>query len=82
MPVWAAALAAVSERLAHTLRQAMTGMYIPVTPLTPDRQSRSQAVVRARKTANKTVAASSTTRQRASRKWGPAPGAVPTTADG
>jgi CRISPR-associated endonuclease Cas1 len=77
MPTWAKALAPVAERVAHTLGQAMAGKYVPVTPLTTDRQRQAQAVVKARKTANRTVAASTTIRQRASKKSGPASWSCP-----
>jgi hypothetical protein len=70
MPTWAEALAPIAERTAHTLGQAMASKYVPVTPLTTDRHRRAQAVVKARKKANKTVAASTTTRQRASKTSG------------
>jgi CRISPR-associated endonuclease Cas1 len=77
MPMWAAALAPVAERTAHTLGQVMAGKYVPVTPLTTDRHRHAQAVVKARKTANGTVAASTTIRQRASKKSGPASWSCP-----
>jgi hypothetical protein len=68
MPTWAEALAPVAERVAHTLGRAMAGKYVPVTPLTTDRHRRAQAVVKARKATSKAVAASTATRQRASKK--------------
>ena len=64
LPLWSKAVAPVAERLAHTFGQAMAGKYEPVTPLTTRRARSAQAVVKARKQANKVVAESETQRQR------------------
>jgi CRISPR-associated endonuclease Cas1 len=58
LPTWAQALAPVAERVVHTLGQAMSGKYEPVTPLTTKRHRAAQATVKARKQANRTVALS------------------------
>jgi CRISPR-associated endonuclease Cas1 len=64
LPQWSKAVAPVAERLAHTFGQAMDGKYVPVTPLTTKRHRSAQAVVKARKQANKAVAESETQLQR------------------
>jgi CRISPR-associated endonuclease Cas1 len=64
LPMWSQAVAPIAERLAHTFGQAMAGKYEPVTPLTTKRARSAQAVVKARKQANKVVAESGAQRQR------------------
>src|SRR5271169_267937 len=66
VPRWSQVLAPIAERLAHTLGQAMAGNYLPVTPLTGTSHRQAQAVVKARKSATRSAAKSSTSRQRAS----------------
>jgi len=64
LPMWSKAVAPIAERLAHSIGQAMAGKYVPVTPLTTKRHRSAQAVVKARKQANKVVAESEVRRQR------------------
>ena len=68
VPRWSQALAPIAERVAHALGQAMAGKYVPVTPLTRTGQREAQAVVKARKSATRGAAQSTTARQRASGK--------------
>jgi CRISPR-associated endonuclease Cas1 len=64
LPQWAKAVAPIAEEVAHVLGQAMAGKYVPVTPLTTRKLRDAQAVVKARKQANRAVATSQTARQR------------------
>ena len=66
LPRLSKALAPVAEKVVHALGQAMAGKYTATTPLTTARQRHAQAVIRARKGANKTVAASTAAHQRVS----------------
>ena len=68
VPRCSQALAPIAERVAHALGQAMAGKYVPVTPLTRTGQREAQAVVKARKSATRGAAQSTTARQRASGK--------------
>ena len=66
IPRWSQALAPIAEPVAHTLGQAMAGKYVPVTPLTGSSHREAQAVVKARKSATRAAAKSTTARQQAS----------------
>jgi hypothetical protein len=68
LPEWSRALAPIAERVAHVLGQAMAGKYVPATPLTGTSQRKAQAIVKARKSAARGAAKSTTTRQQASRR--------------
>jgi hypothetical protein len=77
MPMWAKAVAPVAEHVSHTLGQAMAGKYRAHTPLTTRRHRSAQAVVKARKAAVRAAAASTTARQRPSRRSGSSPWTCP-----
>ncbi len=49
IPRWAALVAPVAEKVAHTLGEAITGKYVAVTPLTRRRHREAVAHVKARK---------------------------------
>jgi CRISPR-associated endonuclease Cas1 len=66
VPRWSQALGLIAETMVHTLGQAMAGKYIAVTPLTGTSHRQAQAVVKARKSATRAAAKSSSARQRAS----------------
>jgi len=64
LPRWATLVAPIAEQVAHVLGQAMAGKYLPVTPLTTRKLRDAQAVVKARRQANRAVATTETARQR------------------
>ena len=49
LPNWAKEIAPVAERIAHTFGDALSGKYVPSTPLSNERGRTAQAVVNARK---------------------------------
>lgn len=69
LPRWAALVAPVAEKVAHTLGQAMAGKYVAVTPLTRRRHREAAAHVKARKAVAVRRATASAPHQR--------PGAAP-----
>ena len=66
IPRWSQTLAPIAERVAHTLGRAIAGKYVPATPLTGTSHRKAQAVVKARRSATRGAAKSTTTRRRAS----------------
>lgn len=79
MPLWTRALALLAEHVANALGRGMAGKYVPSTPLATRRQ-RAQAAVKARKTAAKGAATSTTARQGPPERRQRLGGAAPTAA--
>ena len=64
LPQWSRAVAPVAEQVAHALGRAMTGKYVPVTPLTRRGSRQAQAVVKARRAVRQALPTANRSRQR------------------
>jgi CRISPR-associated endonuclease Cas1 len=49
LPIWAKEIAPVAEWIAHSFGEALSGKYVPTTPLSREKTRTAQAVVKARK---------------------------------